>query len=64
MGHDIHFSKVIRLIPTALYRHTDCEDNQPDDDDDDEEEEEGDNLPITNKYFQVSRDLSRVVSLH
>jgi hypothetical protein len=41
-----------------LYRHTDCEDNQPDDDDDDgEEEEEGDNLPITNKYFQVSRDL-------
>ena len=60
MGHDSHFSKVIRLIPTALYRHTDCEDNLPDDDDDGGNggndnggDEEGDNLPITNKYFQV-----------
>jgi len=60
VDHDNHFSKVISLIPNALYRHTDCEDHQPDDDGDDSGEEKagglqdrGD-LPITNKYFQVS----------
>lgn len=45
--HNDYFTKIIKLIPHELYKHTSTEGYQNDDNNDNDEE------VITNKYYQV-----------